>query len=114
AGGWLVRVEDGGPQAELTSRLDSVTPVGHGWASVSEVIPFVDNGHYHRQRSVHVPSPIHPTTNLCAQALPRFHGCYNRGNHSLAPRYARDDQRRGLVSEARLEVGLWHLGRIGF
>ena len=37
------------------SRLDSVTPVRRGLASVSEVIPSVDKGHYHRQRSAHVP-----------------------------------------------------------
>jgi len=98
------------------SRLHSVPPVRRGWASVPEGILSVDKGHHRRQRSVHVPqtNTIHPTTNLCAEAIPRFHGCYNRGNHSLLPRSARDDQRRGTPSETQFQEGLWHPGRISF
>jgi hypothetical protein len=91
--------------------LDSVTPVRRGWASDSEVIPSMDKEHCHRQRSERVLSTIHPTINLCAEAIPRFHGCYNGGNHNLLPRSARDDQQRGSVSETQLEEGLRHVGR---
>src|SRR5713226_8054867 len=97
------------------SRLDSMTP-RRGLALVSEVIPSVDKGNSHRQRSAHVPQTrtIHSTTNLCAGAIPRFHGYYSEGNHSLLPHPARDDQRRGSVTETRSEEGLWHLGRTSF
>src|SRR5271155_406740 len=99
---------------QTMARLDSVTPVRRGSASVFEVILSVDKGHYYKQPSDHVLSTVHPTINLCARAIPRLPDCYNKGNHSPLPHSARDDQRGSSLFETRLEEGLWHFGRISF
>src|SRR5579864_1564926 len=91
---------------QMMARLDSVPPVRRGWASVFEVIPSVDKGHYYKQPSAHVPSTVHPTINLCAEAIPRLPDCRIEGNRSPLLHCVRDDQRGSSLFETRLEKGL--------